>query len=391
MKERYIVHLDMDAFFAAIEQRGNPQFQNKSVIVGADPKGGKGRGVVSTCSYEARKYGIHSAMPISIAYRRCPHGIFLPVDMKKYEKVSARVFQILSMYTPHIEPVSIDEAFLDITESFHLFGSPQKLCIQLKEQIKKETGLTASVGLAPTKMAAKIASDLKKPDGFVEVSREKLLDFLRPLPICRLWGVGQKAEVVLHTMGIKTIGDIAKRDASKLASVLGANGAHLWELAHGWDESEVTPFEEPKSISCEHTFERDTSDVKEIESALMALCERVSRRLRREGRKGRTITLKIRLEGFRTYTRAITISESTNFVDVIFKRINNLVTHFDTQNRKVRLLGVKVSHFSSGEIQYDLFKEEETRKRERIHKAVDSLQGKFGEGIIFRASSKKTK
>ena len=190
--EKYIVHVDMDAFFAAIEQRDNPALRNRPVIVGADPKMGKGRGVVSTCSYEARKFGIHSAMPISFAYRKCPHAVFLPVNMKKYEKVSARIFRILSEFTPCVETVSIDEAFLDITGSFYIFGSPQKLCIQLKSRIKEETGLTASIGLAPTKMAAKIASDLKKPDGFVEVSREKLLDFLRPLSIRRLWGVGQK-------------------------------------------------------------------------------------------------------------------------------------------------------------------------------------------------------
>ena len=177
-KQRYIVHVDMDAFFAAIEQRDNPSYRNKPVIVGADPKRGKGRGVVSTCSYEARKFGIHSAMPISTAYRKCPQGIFLPVDMEKYAQVSEEVCGVLCEFSPLVEPVGIDEAFLDITSSYHLFGSPRETCLRLKMRIKEETSLVASVGLAPAKMVAKIASDLKKPDGFVEVTQEGLFDFL---------------------------------------------------------------------------------------------------------------------------------------------------------------------------------------------------------------------
>ncbi len=197
ISDRCIAHVDMDAFFASIEERDNPSLKGKPVIVGADPKKGKGRGVVSACSYEVRKFGIHSAMLISIAYRQCPSGIFLPVDIKKYSGVSREIYEILYNFTPEIQPISIDEAFLDITGSYRLFGTPRDVCLLIKSRIKGETLLTASIGLAPTKMAAKIASDLEKPDGMVEVRPENLLDFLQPLDASRLWGLGKKTEALL--------------------------------------------------------------------------------------------------------------------------------------------------------------------------------------------------
>ena len=353
--ERYIVHLDMDAFFAAIEQRDNFQFRNKPVIVGADPKRGKGRGVVSTCSYEARKFGIHSAMPVSVAYRMCPHAIFLPVNMEKYSKVSKEMFRVLFEFTPCIEPVSIDEAFLDITGSYHLFGSPQKACLRMKIRIREEMELSSSVGLAPTKAAAKIASDMEKPDGFVEVTAKGLLGFLCPLDISLLWGVGKKTVNVLHRMGIRTVGDIAKRDVRELISLLGRQGMRLYQMANGIDTRGVESCEDVKSVSNEVTFEKDTSDERIIESGLMALCEKVSRRLRKKGRKGKIITLKIRLEGFHTYTRVAVILKPTNFVDVIFNGIFGLYKKFDLKGKKVRLIGVKVSRFSPGQEQYTFF------------------------------------
>jgi DNA polymerase IV len=259
-KRRYIVHVDMDAFFAAIEQRDDPRYRAKPVIVGALPKDGKGRGVVSTCSYEARRFGIHSAMPIREAYRKCPQGIFLPVNMEKYEEVSRRIHGLLYSFTPDIEPVGIDEAFLDITGSYHLFGTALQTCLSIKKSIKEKTGLTASCGLAPTMMAAKIASDLKKPDGMVEVEDEGLLGFLWPLDVRKLWGLGPKLESALNNMGIKTIGDLAKRDVRDIESLLGKNGRHLWELSNGIDERTVETSSEAKSFSGETTFERDTSD-----------------------------------------------------------------------------------------------------------------------------------
>lgn len=385
MQTRYIIHVDMDAFFASIEQRDNPALRNKPVVVGADPKNGRGRGVVSACSYEARKFGIHSAMPISIAYKKCPHAIFLPVDMEKYSIASREIYEILYNFTPEIEPVSIDEAFLDITGSYRLFGTPQKTCLLIKSRIKEKTSLTASIGLAPTKMAAKIASDLEKPDGMVEVKPENLLEFLRPLDIRRLWGLGKKTEEILKSVGINTIGDLAKKDAREMLRLFGKNGMHLWQLANGIDDSEVETDAEAKSVSNELTFDKDTSDKGEIEPALMSLCEKVSNRLRRENLKGRTITLKIRLEGFYTYTRAATIDSATNYVDTIFREIKGLYNKFDANKKKIRLLGVRVSNLIPSRIQDDLFKEISSEKLEKVHKAVDRIKEKFGSGSIHRA------
>lgn len=384
---RFIAHVDMDAFFAAIEQRDNPALCGRPVIVGANPKKGRGRGVVSTCSYEARKFGIHSAMPISIAYRKCPQAIFLPVNMEKYTEVSHRIYDILYDFTPHIEPISIDEAFLDITGSYRLFGTPRKACALIKSRIKEETGLTASVGLAPTKMAAKVASDLRKPDGFVEVAGDGLLEFLWPLDISRMWGLGKKTEVVFRSMGMNTIGDIAKKDIMELTGMFGKNGAHFWYLANGVDEREVETERETKSIGNETTFDKDTLDKSKIEGTLMSLCEKVSGRLRKESSKGRTITLKIRLEGFKTYTRSVTRYMPTNFADVLYKEIKNLYNRFDTDGRKVRLVGVQVSNLSSTDSRYSLFHEKSDKKREDIHKALEKIKKKFGENSIHMAIS----
>lgn len=390
-EERFIVHVDMDAFFAAIEQRDNPSLRGKPVVVGADPKGGKGRGVVSTCSYEARKYGVSSAMPISIAYQKCPRAVFLPVDMEKYSLVSEEILGILYGFTPQIEPVSIDEAFLDITGSFHLFGTARKTCLQIKSGIKKETGLTASLGLAPVKMAAKIASDIGKPDGFVEVTKEGLLDFLWPLDVGKIWGLGKKTEEVLKSAGIRTIGDLAKKDVEELIEMFGKNGAHFWELAHGIDPRPVETDDEVKSVSNEITFEKDTSSREKIYASLLGLCDKVSGRLRADGLKGRTVTLKIRLQGFKTYTRACTMLQSTNFVDLIYAEVKKLYDNFDTAGKKVRLVGVKVSNLTSSGFKDSLFDEAGNHKREKMHKAVEKIRDKFGDASIIRAGNVRRK
>lgn len=384
---RYIAHIDMDAFFAAVEQRDNPRYRQKPVIVGADPKGGGGRGVVSTCSYEARKFGIHSAMPISIAFRKCPGAIFLAVDMEKYSRVSEQVFNILTSFSPLIERVSIDEAFLDISDTYRIFGTPLDVCIAIKERIKKETGLTASVGLAPTKMAAKIASGLKKPDGLVEVKKEKLLDFLWPLDVDKLWGVGIKTKVALNRMNIFTIGDLAKRSKDELVSVFGKNGIWFWEMAHGIDDSPVIAEREVKSISNETTFEEDTRDKMRIERELSRLCEQVAGRLRKENFKCRTITLKIRLEGFKTYTRATTVKTPVNFTETLIKEIRKLYENFEIKDKKVRLVGVRASGFSAADFP-ELFTDKNERRKEDMHKAIDKIRQKFGDDSILRAGSK---
>ncbi|MDD5438945.1 MAG: DNA polymerase IV [Candidatus Omnitrophica bacterium] len=387
--QKFIGHVDMDAFFASIEQRDGPSYRNKPVVVGADPKGGKGRGVVSTCSYEARRYGIHSAMPISVAYARCPHAVFLPVDMEKYESVSRQVYQILNDFTPDIETIGIDEAFFDITGSFHLFGSPADTCIMIKTRIRQETGLTASIGLAPIKMAAKIASDMRKPDGFVEVSREGLLDFLWPLDIGKMWGVGAKTLPLLHEMGIKTIGDLARRQPSELSGRFGASGAHFWQLANGIDDRNIEPGHEAQSVSNEITFDTDTSDKELLAGTLMYLSEKVSARLREDRLTGRTIMLKVRLKGFTTYTRAVTIPEATNYADSIYYKVTELWNRFYLHGSKIRLVGVRVSNLCRQDETGLLFEDSGEHVQERIHGALDSIRQKFGEGLVYRARSRR--
>jgi nucleotidyltransferase/DNA polymerase involved in DNA repair len=383
-KEKYIAHVDMDAFFAAIEQRDNPSYKGKPVIIGAEPKYGKGRGVVSTCSYEARKYGIHSAMPISIAYRKCPDAIFLPVNMPKYARVSRQIFHILENFTPEIEPVSIDEAFLDITGSAHLFGGPIATCRKVKTTIKKEIGLTASVGIAPNKMTAKIASDYIKPNGLVEVKQENLLDFLHPLPVDKLWGIGKKTKNELHKIGIKTIGDLARRNIEELIERFGENGRHAWKLARGIDPRKVEAVDIIKSISNEHTFEKDVNDENTIKDALMQLSESVSWRLRKSDLKGKTITLKIRFSDFKTYTRSVTLEKSTNFIDEIYKNSTERLGEFDLKKKAVRLVGVRVSNLSEKDWQTDLYEKlsDKEKKTERLHRALDRIIDKFGKSAI---------
>lgn len=385
-KPRYIVHVDMDAFFASVEQLDHPEHMGKPVIVGADPAGGKGRGVVAACSYEARKFGIHSAMPISHAYNRCPAGIFLRPRMERYAEISHMVFCIFERFTPDIEPISVDEAFLDISGSFHLFGTPEDTCRKIKETVKQVTGLTASVGLAPNMMTAKIASDLKKPDGLVIVTSEGLTDFLDPLPVSRLWGVGERTLEHLHNMGIRTIGALARTSGDLLEGTFGKSGRHLWLLARGIDERPVESGYSARSVSNEYTFNSDSHDEDKIKDVIMQLSEKVSHRMRKDGLKGRTITLKIRFTGFQTFTRATTLERDTNYVDDIYKGAASKLVEFDIKGKGVRLVGVKVSNLasSSGDILLFDMDTATTRKKERLHAAIDRLIDKFGEGSLRR-------
>lgn len=387
MKQKVIAHMDMDAFFAAVEQRDNPALLGQPVIIGADPKKGRGRGVVSTCSYEARKYGIHSAMPISIAYRKCPHGVYLPGNMSKYRRASNQIFDILYDFTPDMEPVSVDEAFLDITGCYHFYQTPAKTCLAIKERIKKEVHLTASIGIAPNKMVAKIASDFSKPDGLLEIRPDQLLDFLWPLPVERLWGVGKQTQKALNAMAIETVGDLAKYSEAALKKSLGAHGQHLYSLSHGIDDREVVDDDEIKSVSHEHTFDKDIDDTDKINSVLSLLSEKVSRRLRKYGLKGKTVTVKIRLSSFRTVTRAHTFSERINFFDEICKKSKELFNAYYQYPMKIRLLGVRVSGFNDPYIGESLFGDPVSEKKEKIHKAIDMIKDKFGEKAIGRAQN----
>lgn len=379
-----IMHVDLDAFFASVEQRDNLHLRGKPVVIGADPKAGRGRGVVSTCSYEARKFGIHSAMPVSRAYQLCPTAIFITPNFQKYSEASRAVFKIFYDFTPHVEGLSIDEAFLDMTTSAHLFGGAVLAAQRLKEKIRQDVGLTASVGIAPVKFVAKIASDLSKPDGLVEVLEKDVEDFLHPLKIERLWGVGPKAAEVLHRLGIQTIGDLARMSRQELRNHLGQQGDHFFNLSQGLDIRDVVEQRGIKSVSHEHTFEKDTSDCQDILARILDLSEQVSRRLRKYSLKGKTVTVKIRLHGFQTYTRAQTLGERTNFTDVIFQTTKEIFEKFFKAGMKIRLIGVKVNNFKEAYVQESLFADLVNERREKIHSVVDVIKNKFGEDAIGR-------
>ena len=385
MSAKIIVHVDLDAFFAAVEQRDHPALRGKPVVVGADPKQGKGRGVVSTCSYEARRFGIHSAMPISRAYQRCPQAIFLPVDFEKYRRVSAQIFEILSHFTPDLEPMSIDEAFLDITTSAHLFGTPYAVGLKIKTEIKNQLRLTASVGIAPVKMVAKMASAHCKPDGLLEIKEGEVENFLFPLTIDKLWGVGPKTQQALNAKGIKTVGDLAQTPLPSLQRLLGEQGEQLYRLAYGQDDRAVIVGEEAKSVSHEHTFEFDTRNRREIDTVLLEISERLSRRLRKEQLKGKTLTLKIRLKGFKTYTRCQTLPQRTNYTDEIYKTAQGLFNHFYKEGDAIRLVGIRVTNFVDPYVQDSLFSDPIQEKMENVHRAVDRIKDRFGEEAIRRA------
>lgn len=380
------MHVDMDAFFAAVEQRDNPGLKGKPVIIGADPKKGKGRGVVSTASYEARKFGIGSAMPISEAYKRCPQGVYLRPNTERYSQASQAIYGIFYQFSPVVEPVGIDEAFLDISGSFHIFGTPADTCLKLKRKIKEKTCLTASVGLAPVKMVAKIASDLNKPDGFCQVEEDKLLDFLGPLDIGKLWGIGKKIKEALNSLGINTIGQLANFDKNRLEDLFGKNGQHLWELANGIDQREVEAPDEAKSIGNELTFSQDTADEALIEAVLSSLAEKVSGRLRKEGLKARNICLKVRLENFSTYTRSMQLVKATNFYNTIYKAVKTLYNNSGFKGKKIRLLGVKTAQFIDSSLRDTIFDESGQEKKEKTDGVVSKIRAKFGD-VIWRGGS----
>lgn len=387
MENRTILHVDMDAFFAAVEQRDHPEYRGKPLIVGADPQGGKGRGVVSTCSYEARVFGVHSAMPIQTAYKLCPHGVYVWPNGRLYSMVSKSIFDILREFTDIVEPLSIDEAFLDVTGSIRLFGDGKKIARLIKNRIKEKEDLTASVGVAPTKYLAKIASDLEKPDGLVVVQPGKIKEFLHPLPINRLWGAGVQTQKVLLKMGIKTIGDLAVYPREVLNKKLGKVGDHFYKLAHGIDNRKVEKTEIVKSVSNEHTFFKDIKDGTDLRKRMAALCGKVGYRLRKSNLAGKTIHLKLRYSDFSTITRNKTIENATNETDTIQKVITTLFNNNYIKNRPVRLIGIGVSGFSKHQVvQLSLF-DSQNKKYHKLDVIEDEIKIKFGSQSIKRADS----
>jgi DNA polymerase-4 len=327
-------------------------------------------------------------MPISQAYKLCPQAVFLPVRGSRYREESEKIMAILQRYAPFIEPISLDEAFLDVTGAGRLFGDAVTIGRTIKEEIKEEISLMASVGVAPNKFLAKVASDLEKPDGFVVVERGREIEFLDPLPVGRMWGVGPVTEAELRKNGIKTIGDINRIGSDRLTVLLGSTGESLWKLSRGIDDRPVTAGFDPKSVSHEVTFPTDTKDGELITSTLLELSEKVGSRLRRHGLRGRTVHLKVRLQGFRTLTRNLTIDEPIDLTEEIYEAVRRLLDKVDLEDRPVRLLGVGLSGFEWEQPdQLDLFEEERARPREKLRKvteAVDRIRGKYGFDSISR-------
>ena len=384
---RAILHVDMDAFYASIEQLDHPEYKGKPVIVGADPKRGSGRGVVAACSYEARKFGVRSALPISRAWKLCPEGVYVRPRMKRYVEVSHQIMEVFRRYTDLVEPLSIDEAFLDITGSIALLGPPVQIAQSIKSDIRQQTGLTASVGLAPNKFLAKIASDIRKPDGFVVVEAVEIETFLHHLPISRLWGVGPKTEERLHELGFRTIGDVAAAERESLVRRLGSLGEHLYQLSHGHDDRPVIPNWEPKSISSETTFEEDTDDRELLLATILELSDHVAQRLRKDGYHAKKVTLKLRYSSFTTHTKQQSLDKLIRTGEDLAAIARGLFAQFPLK-QKIRLIGVAAGDLHrDGEDsqQLPLFGDSAPRK-EKLSHTVDEIKQKFGDAALRRGS-----
>jgi DNA polymerase-4 len=382
---RVVLHLDMDAFYAAVEVRESPELAGKPLIIGHAGK----RGVVSTCSYEARAFGVRSAMPSLIAARLCPGAIWLPGRMELYVDVSRRLRRILGQAAPVVEPLSIDEAFLDMTGLATDLAHGAVMGQALKKRIRDEERLTASVGVAPNKFLAKLASDLEKPDGLVVFPIEDVRSRLWPLPVTKLWGVGPKSAEVLHRGGLKTIGDVAQVSERALASLVGGGMAtHLRALAHGEDDRPVHVDHEAKSISEERTYGEDLTDPRDIDRAMLARAEGVARELRREGLAARTVHLKVRRGDFTTATRATTLREPSDLAETIVDAARAMFRErIELEGQGVRLLGVGVSGLvAAGSVPAGLFPDAKVERARKLAEAQDAVRDKLGESTVTRAS-----
>ena len=385
---RAILHADLDQFFAAVEVLDRPELRGQPVVVGADPRKGRGRGVVSTASYEARAFGVRSAMPISEAWRRCPQANFLPVRFARYEGVSARVMAIFSRYTPQVQPLSLDEAFLDVTGSRLLFGDGETIARRIVRDIYAEEGLVVSVGVASNKSVAKIASDVDKPHGLVVVPPGRETEFLEPLPIRRLWGVGPKTAEILEGLRVHKVGDLPRLGRAVLVRRLGAAWAdHLLALALGMDPRPVTGPTRMQSVSHEITYARDVGDREAVEETLLELAEAVGRRARRVGAQGRTVQLRVRWEDFETIRRDDTRDYGTDGSRELYLRARDLFSAVWAlgRGRRVRLVGVGLTRLGDGGdvVQMDIFGDAERVLRESsLDRAADHIRGRYGDSAI---------
>lgn len=372
-----VLHADIDSFFASVEQIEHPSYRNQPVIVGADPMNGKGRGVVSTASYEARKFGIRSAMPISKAFSICPNGIFVRPDISLYSDYSERVMNIFKKYSPSIEQISIDEAFIDVSGVLKLFGDAVTIAQKIRDDVKKETSLTVSIGIAANKACAKIASDINKPDGLTVCPSGREKEFISDLDITRLWGVGKKCADKFRILGINTIGEIASRRCEEIVSMFGSNGYRIWMLSNGIDGESVCESDEIKSISKEHTFQEDTDSAELLTSTIKSMADYVTRDARKHLLKYKTISIKLRFSDFTTITRSETLNEY--FDDYMTaKNSAEKLLRTNISFRKIRLIGLSISNFSD-DIQNSLF--ENTEKTLKTDVLIDKLKLKYGKKI----------
>ncbi len=353
-KQRVIFHIDMDHFYTAVETRERPELAGKPVVVGADPKGGEGRGVVATSNYEARKAGIRSGMPISRAWKLCPESVYLPPNFPLYIRVSNEIMTIARGYAERFEQWGIDEAFLDVSDKVKDYAEAETLAKKLKQEIFSKEHLTASIGVGPTKLIAKVASDYQKPNGLTVVKAEDAEKFLHPLPVRKLLWVGRKTEAKLKELGVNTIGDLANFDPSVLTDAFGVAGTQMYLMAHGVDRSEVQERSEVKSISHETTFEKDTSDAQPVLEALDAMAQEVSKEAASQKLFFKTVTIKVRYENFETHTRSKTLQFITNRPQDLRKTARELLAQYLRVDRKIRLIGVRVSNFVSTEKQQTL-------------------------------------
>jgi DNA polymerase-4 len=380
-----ILHVDMDAFYASVEELDNPQLKGRCVIVGGQSK----RSVVSAANYAARRFGVHSAMPVFQARKICPGAIFLPPRISRYKEMSAKIMSILREFSPLVEPVSIDEAYIDITGCEKLFGEVREIALSIKKSIKGKLNLACSLGAAPNKFLAKIASDMDKPDGLTIIVPEDVDQFIKSLSIYKVPGVGKNTYDKLNLMRVKTLGDVKKYTEEVLVKRFGTFGHRLAELADGIDRSIVTPVSEIKSFSAEETLPEDTEDKDMLGKYILKQSEKIGRELRKLGVRAQTISVKIKHSDFKQVTRSVTIKEPTQSSDVIIREASRLLENYRMPS-KTRLIGVRVSNFVSEveQVQADIFQQDNTKNLnwQKLDKAIDTITDRFGTEIIKRAS-----
>ena len=379
-----IIHVDMDAYFASVEIRDRPELKEKAVVVGGSPQG---RGVVSAANYEARKFGIHSAMPAAKARRLCPHAIFLRPRMEHYVAISRQIREVFYRFTSLVEPISLDEAFLDVSGCTSLFGPAPDIACQVRQALQQELGLTASAGVAPNKFVAKVASDLDKPDGLVVVLEDQVQAFLDPLPIRKVWGIGPQTERQFHALGVYTVAGIRGLPRHVLQRQFGVHCDHFWRLSRGLDSRPVVSEHQARSISHENTFPVDIQDLETLQVWLQELTGQVATRMRRLQVRGKTVQVKVRFSDFRTITRSHTLPEPTWETQTLTRASRSLMqTVWDDFPHPVRLIGAAVSRLKQGKPVQQMLFDADSKKQARLDEACDELRQKFGQRIVCRGN-----